>query len=379
MKRFGDEEIKAVTEVLRSERLSGFYKNFLGGEKVQEYEEAFARYHNVRFAVSTSSGTSALHTALLALGVRRGNLAIVPPLTFVSTVTSVLMCGAKPIFCDINPQTYNLDPSLYDGPRDVKVILPVHLLGTPCNMKAVLDLAEDLGAYVLEDCAQAIGAKYNEKLVGTFGDMAIFSTVHTKVISTGEGGMVLTDNDELASRCRQIRNHGEYYGQGKVGWTPNLLGCNYRITEIQAAIGIEQLKKLDFFLKLQKENANWIVENLPEGITPPYIPREAEPIYYIIGCLYDEHKVGKTRDEVIKALTDKGVNKNVAGNTVSKGYTQPLYKLPIFQKYARSCPNAEELCQKSFWLDIHRWCSLDEVKEKMQAIREVTKRVVQLP
>jgi perosamine synthetase len=371
MKRFGDEEINAVTEVLRSERLSGFYKNFLGGEKVQEYEEAFARYHNVKFAVSTSSGTSALHTALLALGVRRGNLVIVPPLTFVSTVTSVLMCGAKPVFCDINPQTYNLDPSLYDGPKDVKVILPVHLLGTPCNMKAVLDLAEDLGAYVLEDCAQAIGAKYNGKLVGTFGDVAIFSTVHTKVISTGEGGMVLTNNEEFASRARQVRNHGEYYGQGKTGYSSSLIGYNYRLTEIAAAIGIEQLKKLDMFLKVQKQNAEWICRNLPKGITPPFIPKEVEPIYYIIGCLYDEEKIGKLRDDVIKVLTDRGVNRNMAGKTVSKGYTQPVYMLPIFRKYAKKCTNAEDLCKSSFWLDIHRWRTLEEVKNDMKILNEI--------
>jgi dTDP-4-amino-4,6-dideoxygalactose transaminase len=369
MNRISQQEIDAVLKVLRSQKLSGFYKNFLGGEQVQKYEQSFAEYHKAKHAVSTSSGTSALHTALLALGVGKGDKVVVPPLTFVSSVTSVLMCNAEPLFCDVDPSTYNLNISRLTEKRNIKAIMTVHLLGTPCNMDEVLDVADELGAYVIEDCAQAIGAKYKGKLVGTIGDIACFSTVHTKVITTGEGGMILTDNEELASRCRQIRNHGEYYGIGKTGWTSNLFGYNYRLTEIQAAIGIEQLKKLDMFLKIQKENAEWIIENLPEALTPPRIPSYADPIYYIIGCIYNKEKTEKSRDEIIKELTNVGVNKNVAGATVSKGYTQPLYKLPIFQKYAKHCPTAESLVQKFFWLDIHRWCPLSLVKTRMEAVR----------
>jgi len=369
MKRIGKEEIIAVSKVLKSQALSGFYKNFYGGEMVRAYEKAFAEYHNMKHAISTSSGTSALHTALLALGIGKGDKVIVPPLTFVSSITSVLMCGAEPVFCDVDPLTYNLNVKLYQGTRKVKAIMPVHLLGTPVEMDEVLDFAEDIGAYVIEDCAQAIGAKYKGRLVGTFGDVAVFSTVHTKTITTGEGGMILTDNEELASRCRQIRNHGEYYGQGKTGWTSDLVGYNYRLTEIQAAIGIEQLKKLDKFLQVQRRNAYWIMNNLPEGITPPYVPSYMESIYYIIGCLYDKEKIGKPRDELIRILTDKNVNRNVAGGTVSKGYTKPLYDLvPLLKKYKKVCPNAEDLTRRFFWLDIHRWRSLKDVKKDMRIL-----------
>ena len=353
MDRFDQKEIDAVVEVIKSGTLSGFYKNPLGGRKIVEFEKAFKEYHGMNHAISVSSGTAGLHLSLLACGVQSGDEVITTPLTFSATATSILMCGAKPVFADVDPRTYNIDPEKVKEliTDKTQAIIPVHLLGTPVDMDGLIEVA-DGRIFVVEDACQALGAKYNGKLCGTIGDISIFSGQETKTLSFGgEGGMILTNNEDMAEELRLLRTHGQQYGNAP-------FTCyNYRLTEMQAAFGLVQLKKLDLFNKMQVKNAKILFKHLPEQIHPPYIPDYAEPTLYIIGCLADD---GFPREEFVKRLTEKGVNKNLPGSTVGLGYQKAIMELPLLKPYKRSCPIAEELVRHFIWFDTHRWLLPDE-------------------
>ncbi len=358
LNRFDYRELKAVGSVLESGELSGFYKNFRGGEKVQEFEENFAKYHGVRHAIAMSSGTASLMTAQLACGITRGDRVVTTPYTFVASASSIVMTGATPLFMDIDRMTYNMRTmdNYVKAPR-VKAIVAVHMLGNPCGITK-----KDVGdVFLIEDCAQALGAKYNGKLVGTLGDLGCFSFQHTKTITTGgEGGMIITDNEELAEKCRRIRNHGEKYAKGSE------LGYNFRMTEIQAAIGIEQLKKLDYFNKLQIENARYIIRDLPGQLTTQETLTHAEPVYFVIGCRYG----GKHKEDIFTALTNLRVNRGLPGRSVGAGYPELVYQLPYFKRWRLPCPEAEAILSEAVWIDIHRFRPLEAVKKDWKMVRE---------
>lgn len=378
IRRFDEAEEQTVLNVLRSGRLSRFYKNFLGGEYVQSFEEAFAKYHGVKHAISTSSGTAALHTALEAAGAY-GNLVTTTPLSFVASASSIHMAHAMTEFADVDSLTYNLDP--FQVPTDSGFVLAVHLLGTPCDIDKIKERAPQ--AVIIEDCAQALGARYKDKRVGTIGDLGCFSFQESKTISTGEGGMVITNNEELAEKCRRIRNHGEKYAEGEE------LGYNYRLTELQAAIGIEQLKKLDYFNSLQERNARHIIRHLPPQFDPPIFPPYAQPSYFIIGTLfhgtalvsaafYDEHFLAEARNKFLDWCTETGLNKKEPGRTIGPGYDRLIYQHTYFRRFATekgretkvSCPVAEDLIRRFVWFDIHRWRVLEDVQEDWAKVLE---------
>lgn len=372
MKRLGDEEVKAVVEVLKREPLclSGYYKNPNGGPSNQAFEEALAAYHGLRYAVTCSNGTSALHIALLACGVKRGDEVIVPPLTFYATASAVLMVGAKPVFADVDPKTYNIDPDSVNErltPK-TKAIIPVHLLGMPVDMDRLIEvLPKNRDVIIIEDNAQALGAKYKGQLTGTFGKASILSFQETKTITTGEGGAVLTDNKKVAEKARFLRNHGAQYG------LQPYLTYNYRMTEIQAAIGLVQLRKLDSFIKMQVENAKELFKVLPKEVHPPFIPNYAEPTLYIVGCTVEE---GFPREKFVEALTRKGVNRLLPGATVSLGYTKTIMELPLLKKFKKPCPVAEDLVKKFIWFDCHRFRTLEEFREnELKIISETFKEL----
>ena len=241
----GDEEIEEVVKVLKS----GFIAQ---GPKVAEFEEKFAEYIGVKHAVATSSGTTALHTALLALGIKAGDEVVTTPFTFAATSNSVLYVGAKPVFVDVNPETYNIDPEkIAEAITDkTKAIMPVHLYGQPADMDPIREIADENDLKVIEDAAQAHGAVYRGKMVGSMGDAACFSFYPTKNMTTSEGGMVTTDDGATADAARAIRAHGE-----SQRYTHVMLGYNFRMTDVAAAIGLAQLKKLDTFNGKRIENA----------------------------------------------------------------------------------------------------------------------------
>ncbi len=256
-----DDEIDEVVKVLRS----GFIAQ---GPKVAEFEEKFAEYIGVKHAVAVSSGTTALHLALLAAGIGPNDEVITTPFTFAATGNSVLHVGAKPVFIDIDNKTYNLNPENIENviTDKTKAVMPVHLYGQPAEMDSIKQIAEDHDLIVIEDAAQAHGAVYKGKKAGSLGDMGCFSFYPTKNMTTSEGGIITTENEEMAEKARVLRSHGE-----SERYTHVVLGYNFRMTDIAAAIGIVQLKKLDKFNEKRIENAKYLTERIDKinGIDCP--------------------------------------------------------------------------------------------------------------
>jgi len=242
----------------------------------------------------------------------------------------------------------------------------------------------DDGMFVIEDCAQAMGAKYKNKSVGCIGDCAIFSFQETKHITTlGEGGMIITNNEEFAEKCRSIRNHGEYYKDD------NFLGFNFRLTEAQAAFGLVQLKKLPNILKTFQNNVNYIIKNLPNVILPPLIPKNIKHSFLILGCEYNQKEVGVTREKFLEKLTKNRkkflINEEVSdikglnfrpGKIISSGYKTTQYNIPLYQKYRPkiNAINSENFIKNSFFLDIHRWRSKSEIDEELEILDKTSQQ-----
>ena len=268
--RISDDEKKAVLEVLESGNLSTFVaapgEHFLGGKKIREFEKKFAEHMGSKFAVAFNSATSALHAAVVAVGVLPGEEVIVPPYTFTSTATCVLMNNSIPVFSDIKEDIFCLDPKKLDGKKNssTKAIIPVHLFGHPCDMDEILEFAKKNKLKIIEDCAQAPDAKYKDKKVGTMGDCGIFSFQETKNMMTGEGGMLVTNDENIAKTAQMIRNHGEMVLETDIQrkYKSEILGWGYRMTEIEASLGIVQLSKLDSMNETRKTLANYLTEKL---------------------------------------------------------------------------------------------------------------------
>ncbi|RLA64054.1 MAG: DegT/DnrJ/EryC1/StrS family aminotransferase [Epsilonproteobacteria bacterium] len=330
----GWEEKKAVMDVLNTGRLSSFIaapgKAFLGGEKVRELEKRFRKYHGTKYAVAFNSATAALHAAVVACGVQPGEEAITTPYTFTSTATCVLMNNAVPVFADIKPDTFNINPAEIEKNITplTKAILPVHLFGNPADMDEIMEIAGENNLKVIEDAAQAPGAKYQNKLVGTIGDCGIFSLTENKNITSGEGGVLITDDKEIAEISRLIRNHGEAVIVGQQRrYNSTILGWNYRMTEVDAAIGIEQFKKLDDFTNERIRLAKYLSDGLRDidGLEMPITYHGNKHVYYVFAIKYDERKIGIPRDNFVEALNAEGI-------PFGAGYIKPLYLSPLYHE-----------------------------------------------
>ena len=381
IERFGKNEIDAVVKSInKSSLLSGYTNKFLGGETLQKFEKEFAKFHNCKYGISVNSGTSALFVSQLAAGVKNKKVAI-PSITFTSTTSQVIACGGIPYFTDIDPKSYCMD---FDFKKKAKVAIPVHLLGHPCNFDMIKQMKES-GMFVIEDCAQAMGGKNKNKLVGSIGDCGIFSFQETKHITTlGEGGIIITNNEEFAEKCRRIRNHGEYYKND------NSIGFNFRLTESQAAFGMAQLKRLPTILKNFRKNANYILHNLPDIITPPNIPKEIEHSFLILGCKYNSDKAKVSREKFLEKLTKnrkkfleneeksdiKGLNFR-PGKIISSGYKTTQYDIPMYKKYypKKKLINAEIFLKESLFLDIHRWRTKKEINEELKILQMTSQEI----
>ena len=339
IKRFGKEEIDAVsTSIKKASLLSGYTNKFLGSEILQKFEKEFAKFHNCRYGISVNSGTSALFVSQLAASKKNNQNVAVPSITFSATTSQVIAANNIPVFTDIDAKSYCMDFDFKSKKIDIAV--PVHLLGHPCRFDMIKEM-KDRGIFVIEDCAQAMGAKQKNKSVGSIGDCGIFSFQETKHITTlGEGGIIITNNEEFAEKCRRIRNHGEYYKDD------NAIGFNFRLTDVQAAFGLVQLKRLPKILKSFRKNAKYIMKNLPQIISPPVIPKDIDHSFLILGCKYDKKKAGIARDRFLEKLTKnrkkflaneqasdiKGLNFR-PGKIISSGYKTPQYNIPFYRKY----------------------------------------------
>jgi perosamine synthetase len=380
--RFGQDEINSVTQSIKnSSLLSGYTNKFLGGETLQKFEKEFARFHNCKYGVSVNSGTSALFVAQLAAGIKNNTKVAVPSITFTATTSQVIAAGGIPNFVDIDPKTYCMD---FDFKNKIKYAIPVHLLGHPCDYEMIKKMKE-CRMFVIEDCAQAMGAKQKNKMVGSMGDCGIFSFQETKHITTlGEGGIIVTNNEEFAKKCQKIRNHGEYYKDDST------VGFNFRLTDAQAAFGLVQLRRLPKILKTFRKNANYIMNNLPEIITPPIIPKDIEHSFLILGCKYDKKKAGVSREKFLEKLTKnrkkflvneqrsdiKGLNFR-PGKIISSGYKTTQYDVPLYTKYhpKNNAINAEDFVKNSFFLDIHRWRTQTEIDEELKILHRTSQQI----
>lgn len=319
----GEEELRNVIEAVKSGWISS------RGEFIQRFEESFARYIGAKHGIAVSSGTAALHLALAALGIGPGDEVIVPDLTFAATINAVLYVGAKPVIVDVNPDYWCMDPDEVRRaitPR-TKAIIPVHLYGHPCDMDPIVEVAEKHGLYIVEDAAEAHGAEYKGKRVGSFGDISCFSFYGNKIITTGEGGMCLTNSSELAKKIRILRDHG--MDPAKRYWH-NMVGFNYRMTNLQAAIGLAQLSKIDRFIEKKRRIAKIYEEELSSihGITPhPEMPW-AKCVFWLYSILVDSRRLGITRDRIAEELGREGIE--------TRSFFYPLHEMPIYQRYATS-------------------------------------------
>ncbi|MEM3008105.1 MAG: DegT/DnrJ/EryC1/StrS family aminotransferase [Nitrososphaerales archaeon] len=331
----GEEEKKSVMEVLESGNLSTFLaqpgENFLGGKKIREFENNFAQYVGVKYAVSFNSASSALHAAVVAVGVKPGEEVIVPPYSFTSTATSVLMHNAIPVFADVQEDIFCIDPKEIEKKINqlTRAIIPVHLFGHPAEMDAIVKLAKEHDLMIIEDCAQAPGAIYKGRQVGTIGDCGVFSFQETKNIATGEGGMLVTNDENIAQIARMVRNHGETIldVQKQRTYRSEFLGWGYRMTELEAALGVAQLKRLDEFNKSRRELARFLKNeiNLIDGLK--HIKYDyVEHSYYVFAIKYDEAKIGIGRDDFVRALNAEGI-------PFGQGYVRPLYLNPIYHEH----------------------------------------------
>lgn len=330
----GDEEKTAVAEVLDSGVLSDFLgtwsPQFYGGPRVQKLEREWEKYFGVRHAVTVNSATSGLYAAVGAAGVGPGDEVIVSPITMSASASAALVYGAIPVFADIDPDTFCISAATIERriTPHTRAIIVVDILGHPADMDGIMALAKRHGITVIEDAAQAPGATYNGRMAGTLGDIGVFSLNYHKTIHTGEGGVAVTDDDALAERLQLIRNHGEMVVRGKgVKDLVNMVGYNYRMTEIEAAIGSEQLKKLESLLVPRIEAAEYLSLHLSKipGITTPALRPNVRHGYYLYGVRYDENRIGIPRDRFVDALTAEGI-------PMIKGYTEPLYYAPLYQQ-----------------------------------------------
>ncbi|MBI2654846.1 DegT/DnrJ/EryC1/StrS family aminotransferase [Candidatus Woesearchaeota archaeon] len=321
----GEEEEKLVLEVLRS-------GNLVQGEKVEEFEREFAKYAGARHAIATNSGTSSLHTALLAAGIGKGDEVITTPFTFIASVNSITFCQARPVFADIREEDFNINVKLIEDAitSKTKAIMPVHLYGSPCDMDSLQEIAYKHNLHIIEDACQAHGAEFNGRKVGTFGT-GCFSFYPSKNMTTGEGGMITTNDDGIAERCRLIRNHGS-----KVRYYHEIVGYNYRMTNLAAAIGIPQLKKLEEFNNKRIKNAEYLTKRLSKlkWLITPKIRSNSRHVFH----QYTLRITGKNRDEVAKILTSKGVGNSVyypVPATLQKPYKELKVSMPVSEKMAK--------------------------------------------
>ncbi|HUX98107.1 MAG TPA: DegT/DnrJ/EryC1/StrS family aminotransferase, partial [Candidatus Deferrimicrobium sp.] len=294
----GEEEIDAVVDVLKSKRLS-----LLSGKKVKKFEKEFAKYIGTSDAIAVNSGTAALHVALAAIGIGPGDEIIVPPFTFVATATAVLHQNAIPIFADIDPKTYCINPEEIKKvitPK-TKGIIPVHLFGHPADMDPILEIAQKYNLFVIEDACQAHGAEYKGKRVGSIADLGCFSFYESKNMMTGEGGIITTNNPELAEAARLIRHHGE-----PSWYVYDRLGYNYRMNEMEAALGLVQLKKLEKLNAIRIDFANYLTENLKnvDGIQVPYVSKDVKHVFHAYAPLIEPEKLNVSKDLFLEKLNE---------------------------------------------------------------------------
>ncbi|MCD6461494.1 MAG: DegT/DnrJ/EryC1/StrS family aminotransferase [Thermoplasmata archaeon] len=344
----GEEEKKAVLEVLESGMLAQ-------GPRVAELEEKFSKYVGAG-TVATSSGTTALHLSLLALGIGPGDEVITTPFTFFASASTIAMVGAKPVFADIQRDSFNIDPASVESlvtPR-TKAIMPVHLFGLPADMDEIMRIAEDRGLYVIEDACQAHGAEYKGRKVGAIGDVGTFSLYPTKNMMAGEGGLVVSRNEDVLEKVKLLRDHGS-----PVRYKHTILGYNFRMSDIHAAIASVQLDRLDGFNRTRRENAAMLTRLVSgiEGLTPPSEKGDRVHVYHQYGLVVED-SYPLSRDGLVDHLRKNGIG-------ARGSYPLPLYAQEVFRRIPFGggvCPVCEEVLPRIIEMPIHPLVSKNDIR-----------------
>jgi perosamine synthetase len=362
----GKKEIQNVIEALKDNQISGTF-----GKYIDELEKRFSRYCGCKYGVATSSGTTALHLALACIGIKQGDEVIIPTLTNIATAFAVIYCNAKVVVVDSEPLTWNIDVKKIEKriTKRSKAIMPVHLYGHPADLHPILKLAKTYDLVVIEDAAEAHGAEYKGRKVGGIGDIGCFSFYANKIITTGEGGMLVTNNREIYEKAKLLRNLAF---SKDVRFKHDYLGFNYRMTNLQAAIGVAQLERIDKIVEKKRYIAKRYNDGLSnlKGIILPVEMPWAKNVYWMYSILV-EREFGLSRDELIKRLKEKGIE--------TRTFFIPMNQQPVFRKMGlfknKKCPIAEELSQKGLYLPSGIALSDEQIDYVIDSIKEIKSKV----
>ncbi len=380
---FAKDQIQAVVDVLKSGKV-----NYWTGEVGREFERAFAQYTGCKHAIALANGTLALELALYAIDLKPGDEVIVTPRTFLASASCIVMRGGVPVFADVDPISQNITAESIAAvitPK-TKAIIAVHLAGWPCEMDKIMALAEQHGLWVIEDCAQAHGARYKNRPVGSWGHLAAFSFCQDKIMTTGgEGGMLTTNNKAFWEKCWAYKDHGKSYDavynhEHAPGfrWLHENFGTNWRLTEMQSAIGLKQLEKLDGWVEKRRHNAAMLTQVFREfPFLDVHVP--SDHIYhsyykYYVFVNHQAFKYGWSRDRIMKAMNDQGV-------PCFSGSCSEIYLEKCFEKAGMSqrqrLPNAQKLGETSLLFLVHPTIQENEIKEVIKIICNVFYKAVE--
>lgn len=334
------------------------------GEFIKRFEDGFSDYCGVKHGIACSNGSTALHLGVESLGIGKGDEVIMPDFTIVSCANAILQSGAKPVFVDVESDTWNIDPKKIKEKinSNTKAIMVVHLFGHPCEMDEIMQIASENNLKVIEDCAEAHGAKYKGRKIGSFGDVACFSFYSNKIITTGEGGMVITNNDETAEKLRLLRNLA--FTQPR--FIHNDFGYNYRLTNVQAAMGVAQLENIDNFVRSRINNAKMYNEFFKnsEFVRTPICREGNKNVYWMYSILLNNHD----RDEVMNKLGKKGIQ--------TRTLFCPMHMQPMFKKRGlidenEQFPVSEDLWKRGFYLPSSSSLKIEEIKLISETLLEI--------
>lgn len=353
----GKGEMDAVVDCLKTNWISSI------GKYIPAFEKGFASFCQSRYGIATSNGTTALHLALLTIGLCQGDEVIVPTLTFIATANAASYIGAKPVFVDSDPNNWTIDPSRIEEKitRNTKAIIPVHLYGHPADMDPILKIAQKHHLFVIEDAAEAHGALYKGRKVGSLSDMGCFSFYGNKIITTGEGGMVLTSNLDWAQKAKFLRDHG--MSKTRKYWHP-VIGYNFRMTNIQAAIGQAQLGRIERIIEKKRRNAflyNSLLQNI-RGIKLPPEEKWAKNVYWMYNILIED-EFGITRDELMIKLKENNID--------SRRFFIPIHLMPPYRTEEQHSI-AESLSRKGISLPSGVTLKKNQIERIADVIRKLS-------
>ncbi len=358
-------EVEAACSVLRG-------PNLALGPKLGEFEEAFASYIGRKYAVAVNSGTSGLFLCMLAMGIGPGDEVITTPFTFIASATPIMMAGARPVFVDIDPVSLNMDPAQIESKISEKTeaILPVEIFGNPAGMDRICEIAQKHNLEVIEDSCEALGSALNGKMVGSFGTMSVFGFYPNKQITTGEGGMILTDREELADLCLSLRNQG----RGKAGgWLAHeRLGYNFRISDINCAIGTVQLSRIEEIKTKRSRVVEWYQESLAddERLVVPEAAPDCDFSWFVFVVRLAQPD-GQKRDKILQAMLDSGIQ---VGNYFPPVHLQP-FMVEKFGYKAGDFPITESVCSSTIALPFYNSLSKDEVITVSTTLKQCLDRI----